>query len=308
MQVRDAELAELLEEVRRINVMSRRLVTDIMAGGYTSAFRGAGLEFDRVREYVPGDARRLVDWNVTARTGRPFVKTFVDERELTVLFLLDLSASMEGGFSHWSMRQTAARVCACLAFSALRNNDKAGLLAFSDGVDKYVPPQKGAGHAMRIVRDCLALQGQSPRTDLAPALEFAARVVRRHSVVFVVSDFLSDGWQRPLALAARRHDVIAVRLLPPENVPSDIPPAGAGLMRVRDPETGAERIIDWGSPRVRAAYTEQIARRRIRTEDDLRRAGADRMDVPVPRERDPDAIARPILRFFRMRQRRGAKR
>lgn len=301
-----AELAELLDEVRRIDVLSRRLVTDIMAGGYMSAFRGSGLEFDRVREYVPGDPRRLVDWNVTARTGKPFVKTYVDERELTVLFLLDLSASMEGGFGHWSSRQTAARICACLAFSAIRNNDKAGLVAFSDVIDKYVAPDKGAGHALRIVRDCLALEGASPRTQLAPALEFVARAVRRHAVVFVVSDFpgAPDEWRRPMSLAARRHDVIAVRLLPPELAP----PKDAGLMRTRDPETGAERIVDWSSPRVRAAYAEQIAQQAAATEDALRRAGVDRMDVDVPRERDPEAIARPILKFFRMRERRGAKR
>jgi len=300
---RETELAELLEEVRRIDVMARRLVTDMMAGGYTSVFRGAGIEFDHVREYVEGDPQRAVDWNVTARMGRPFVKTYVDERELTVLFLLDLSASMQGGFSHWSARQTAARVCACLALSANRNNDKVGLIGFSDRVDKYVPPKKGVGHALRIVRDCLALPGGSARTDLAPALEFASRVVRRHAVVFVVSDFLTDGWQHPMGLCARRHDVVAVRLLTPELAPPD-----AGLMRTRDPETGRETLVDWANPRVRAAYAERMQARRARTEEDLRRSKVDLMDVPIPRERDKDMIARPILRFFRMRERRGAKR
>ena len=300
---RDTELTELLEEVRRIDVMARRLVTDMMAGGYTSVFRGSGIEFDRVREYVEGDPQRAVDWNVTARMGRPFVKTYVDERELTVLFLLDLSASMEGGFSHWSARQAAARVCACLALSATRNNDKVGLIGFSEGVDRYVPPKKGVGHAMRIVRDCLALPGGSPRTDLAPALEFASRVLRRHAILFVVSDFLSDGWQHAMGLCARRHDVIAVRLLTPEMKPPD-----AGLMRTRDPETGRERVIDWSSPRVRAAYAARMQAHSTRTEADLRRAKVDLMDVPVSRERDKEMIAHPILRFFRMRERRGAKR
>jgi len=300
---RDAELSELLEEVRRIDVQASRLVTDVMAGGYSSVFRGSGLEFDRVREYVEGDPQRAVDWNVTARVGRPFVKEYVDERELTVLFLLDLSASMTGGFSHWSTRQTAARVCACLAFSAIRNNDKVGLIAFSDAVDKYVPPQKGAGHALRIVRDCLALPGSSARTDLAPALEFAARVVRRHAILFLVSDFLARGWQEALTLCARRHDVVAVRLRPPELAPPD-----AGLLRVRDPESGRETVVDWAAPRVRAAYTERVAVRRTETEEELRRAKVDLMDVPISRERDIDMVARPILKFFRMRERRGAKR
>ena len=300
---RDVELSELLEEVRRIDVLARRLVTDVIAGGYSSVFRGSGIEFDRVREYVEGDPQRAIDWNVTARVGRPFVKTYVDERELTVLFLLDLSASMAGGFSHWSARQTAARVCACLALSATRNNDKVGLIGFSDGVDKYVPPKKGVGHALRIVRDCLALPGGSARTDLTPALEFAARVVRRHAIVFLVSDFLADGWQHALRLCARRHDVVAVRLLTPELTPPD-----AGLVRARDPETGQETVIDWSSARVRAAYVERVADRHRRTKEELRRAKVDLMDVPITREHDRDMIARPILRFFRMRELRGAKR
>ncbi len=284
-------------------MLSKRLVTDVIAGHYSSVFRGSGIEFDRVREYVEGDSRRAVDWNVTARMGRPFVKTYVDERELTVLFLLDLSGSMAGGFSHWSARQTAARICACLAFSATRNNDKVGLVGFSDGIDKYVPPKKGVGHALRIVRDCLALHAGSPQTNLVPALEFVSRVVRRHAVVFLVSDFLADGWQKALALCARRHDVVAVRLLPPELSPPD-----AGLMRVRDPESGRETVVDWSNPRVRAAYAERAAARSARIKDDLRRARVDLMDVPLAREHDKDMILRPILKFFRMRERRGAKR
>jgi uncharacterized protein (DUF58 family) len=299
----DRELSELLEEVRRIDVQAKRLVTEVMAGGYHTVFRGSGIEFDRVREYAEGDPDRAVDWNVTARMGRPFVKTYTDERELTVFFLLDLSASMSGGFSHWSARQTAARICACLAFAAVRNNDQVGLIGFSDGVDRYVPADKGAGHALRIVRDCLALPGGSAGTNLVPALAFASRVLRRHAVLFLVSDFLADRWQHPLSLCARRHDVVAVRLLAPELAPPD-----AGLMRVLDPESGRETVIDWRSRRVRAAYAERVAAARKRTEEDLLRAGVDRMDVPMTRERDLNSIARPILRFFRMREQRGMKR
>ena len=301
---RDAELASLLAEVRRIEVQSRRLVNSLMAGGYSSVFRSAGIEFDSVREYAEGDDPRRVDWGVTARMGRPFVRTYVDEREMTVLFLLDLSGSMEGGFGPWSARQTAARVCACLALSAARNDDKVGLVAFSGGVDQYVPAKKGVGHVLRIVRDCLALRAASPGGDLAAALEFVSSVVRRRAVVFLVSDFLSSGWRDALSLCARRHDVIAVRLLVPElaRAPS------AGLVRVRDPETGATELADFGSARVRAAWEERVSAWRMRTEDDLRRARVDRMDVPVPRTPDRDAVARPILRFFRMREERGEKR
>ena len=300
---RELELQELLEEVRRIDVLSKRLVNDVLAGGYSSVFRGAGLEFDTVREYVEGDDPRKVDWNVTARMGRPYVKEYVEEREQTVLFVLDLSASMDAGFAHWSPRQMAARMCACLALSAVRNDDKVGLVAFSEGVDRYVPPNKGVPHALRIVRDCLALHPGGSASAIAPALEFVSRVVPRHAIVFLVSDFLGEGWEHALSLCARRHDVVAVRLLAPE-----LEPVAAGLMRVRDPESGAEHVVDWGSRRVRDAYSERVAAWRERTATAIKRVKVDLMDVPVPRERDTDAIARPILRFFRMREERGAKR
>jgi uncharacterized protein (DUF58 family) len=299
----DSDLAQIVAEVRRIEVQSRRLVTDLVAGGYSSVFRGAGIEFEGVREYAEGDDPRRVDWNVTARVGRPFVKTYVDERELTVLFLLDLSASTSGGWGPWSVRQTAARVCACLALSAARNGDKAGLVAFSGAVDRYVPPKKGVGHALRIVRDALALPGAPGPTRIASALEFATRVVRRRAVVFLVSDFLSDGWQAALGLCARRHDVIAVHLLPPELAPPD-----AGMLRLTDAETGAVHVVDWSSERVRRAWADRVERWRARTSSDLRRLRVDRMDVPVPRAPDRNAVARPILAFFRMRERRGEKR
>ncbi len=297
-------LAQLLDEVRRIEVQSSRLVTAVMAGNYHSVFRGAGLEFDEVREYVEGDDPRAVDWNVTARLGRPYVKTYVDERELTVMFVLDLSASMGGGWGVWSARQTAARVCACLALSAVKNNDRVGLIAFSDGVDKYVPPRKGSAHMLRIVRDCLALPASRPGTDARTALELVSRVVRRHAVVFVISDFLSGGWGGALSVAARRHDVVAVRLLSPELAPPELPAPGGGLVRVRDPEDGSERLVDWSSPCVRDAYAERVQAWRERTERVLRRAGVDRMDVAIPRRRERHVIGRPITRFFRMRERR----
>lgn len=297
------ELADILKEVRRIDIQAKRLVTGVMSGGYLSVFRGAGIEFDTVREYEEGDDPRSVDWNVTARVGRPFVKTYVDERELSVLFLVDLSASMDGGFGVWSMRQTAARVCACLGFAAAGNGDKVGLAGFSEGVDHFVAPRMGRAHTLRIVRDVLVQPAASPRTDLTSALEFAVRAVRRHAIVFVVSDFLTSGWERALKICARRHDVVAVRIQPPE-----LAAPAAGLVRVRDPETGASQVIDLGSRKVRRAYAEQVAAWSARTEATLRRARVDRMDVPVPLEPGVDLVAGPILRFFRMRELRGAKR
>jgi len=300
---RDVDLAELLAEVRRIDVQSKRLVTDVMAGGYVSVFRGSGIEFDEVREYAEGDDPRHVDWNVTARVGRPFVKKYVDERERTVLFLLDLSASMTGGFGIWSARQTAARVCACLALSATRSGDKVGLVAFGAGVDRFVPPKKGVGHALRIVRDCLALPAGAASTDPSSALELATRAVRRRAIVFLVSDFLSTGWEKALSLCARRHDLVAVRLLTPEL--EGLPP---GLVRLRDPETGLETVVDGARRSVREAYARRVASARRATEAALARARVDLMDVPVPRAPGKDLVAGPILRFFRMRELRGAKR
>ncbi len=299
----ELELQELLKEVRRIEVQSRRLATGLMAGEFHSVFRGSGIEFDEVREYVEGDDPRSVDWNVTARAGRPQVKKFVDERQQTVLFLLDLSASMSGGYGPWSMRQMAARVVATLAQSAVRNQDRVGLVAFSDRVEQFLPPAKGGGAMLRIVRDCLALPAASGTTDLVPALRFAGRVARRHSIVFLLSDFLSDGWQRAAAVCARRHDLIAVRLLAPE-----LEPPPGGLLRLADPENGGTLEIDWSHRPAREAYRSRVAAWKRQVERQLRLAKVDRMDVAVPRVRGGDPIARPILEFFRMRELRGMKR
>ena len=296
-------LAALLAEVRRIDVQSRRLVTEVMAGGYVSVFRGSGIEFDEVREYVPGDDPRSVDANVTARMGRPFIKRYVDERERTVMFLLDLSASMDGGFGIWSARQTAARVLACLALSAVRNGDKVGLIAFGGASEAHVPPKKGLGHALRILRDGLVLPSSRGTTDPTAALEHASRTLRRRAVVFLVSDFLGGAGEHALTLCARRHDLVAVRLLAPELTAPDV-----GLLRVEDPESGSTAVIDWGSSGVRAAYATRVAAWRAKTDQELRTAKVDVMDVPVPRTPSRDAVAGPILRFFRMRELRGAKR
>ncbi len=305
IQQPDPGLEEILREVRRIDIRTRRLVTGAMSGGYLSVFRGAGLEFDTVRAYEAGDDPRAVDWNVSARMGKPFVKTFVEERELTMLFVLDLSASMQAGIGAYTPRQTAARVCASLGLAAVGHGDKVGLVAGSTAVDGFVAPRKGRAHALRIVRDCLALAPGAPGTDLAPLLRFATRGVRRHAVVFVLSDFLGTGWERPLQICAQRHDVVAVRLMPAE---LELPKVG--LLRVRDPEDGRRAVVDTSSRRVRRDYAARVAAWTARTERAFRTAGVDRMDVSVPREREgPSAsVVDPILRFFRMRELRGAKR
>lgn len=296
-------LAEVLAEVRRIEVQSSRLVTDVLAGGYRSTFRGAGVEVADVREYVEGDDPRAVDWNVTARLGRPFVKRFVEERELSVVFVLDLSASLDGGVGAWSLRQLAARFCALLGLAAITNNDRIGLVAGSAAVERVVLPRARAPHVLRVVRDCLVLRGAAPRGDLAPLLARTVQRVRRRTVVFVLSDFAGEGWATPLAVAARRHDVVAVRLVPREHV---APPSV--LLRTVDPETGGAATIDFAHPAVRAAWLARCAAERDRVGDLLRRARVDRIELEGPARPDVAAVARPLLRFFRMRERREAKR
>ncbi len=297
---------EILAQVRRIQVRTNRMVNDVMVGGYTSTFRGTGIEFDEVREFVEGDDPRTVDWNVTARTGRPHIKKFMEERELTVLFLLDASASTgfgtvqkEGGTGVRTVRDVAAEFCACLALAASRNNDKAGLIAFTDHVERYVPAKKGSSHVLRLIREVLALETEGTGSDLAAALEYAARVQRKRSIVFIVSDFLVPDYQRPLNLLARRHDVVAVRILDPHSV--ELP--RAGLLNLRDTETGRRVLVDTGSRRVREAYARRMREHDERFAATLRRAGVDRMEL------SPDkSVADPIVKFFRMRELRGAHR
>lgn len=292
---------EILKQVRRIQVHTSRLVTDVMAGGYNSVFRGSGIEFDEVREYTDGDDPRSVDWNVTARTGRPYIKKFVEERELTVVFLLDLSLSMRAGFERRSAREAAAEFCACLALSAIRNNDKVGFIAFSDRVEKYVPPKKGIGHVLRIVRDCLALESAGRATDFTPALEFTGHVLRRRAIVFLVSDFLGDqNYERALNILGRRHDLIAARMLTSDlNLAQN--PAARGLLRIRDMETGAEQLCDFSSRAVRDQYQQNVNTWQRTLDERLRRARIDSIPVPVALP-----VVEPILRFFRGRELKAA--
>lgn len=294
---------EMLAQVARIHVHTRRMVTDVMAGGYTSVFRGSGIEFDEVREFIEGDDPRTVDWNVTARTGRPHIKKFMEERELAVLFLLDASASTAFGTAlaargGRTVRETAALFVGCIAFAAARNNDKAGMIAFSDRIERYVPAKKGKGHVLRLIREAYAPEPAGTGTDLALALDYAGRVQRRRAVVFVLSDFFGEGWEKPLRLLARRHDVIAVRIRDPHS--EDLP--RVGLLRLRDVETGTERWVDTGSRRVRAAVTALAMADRRRIETTCKRTGVDLLDVPTR-----GSVADPIVRFFRMRERRGGR-
>ena len=295
---------EILAQVRRIQVRTNRMVTDVMTGGYTSVFRGTGIEFDEVREFAEGDDLRSVDWNVTARTGRPHIKKYMEERELTVLFLLDLSASTgfgtaQRGERRRTVRETAAEFCACIALAAARNNDKTGLIAFSDRIELYVPAKKGPRHVLRLIRDALALQPEGAATNLTEALEYAGRVQRKRAVVFLISDFLTSGYERALRLLARRHDVVAVRIL--DRRSAELGPAG--LLHLRDAETGVAVWVDSDSRRVREAYAERMREWDARLRDTLAKAGVDLLKVWPDR-----SVADPIVKFFRMRELRGGHR
>jgi uncharacterized protein (DUF58 family) len=304
---------EVLAEARRIQVRADRMVTDVMAGGYSSVFRGSGIEFEEVREFAEGDDLRSVDWNVTARTGRPFVKKFVEERELTVLFLLDVSGSMAfhtspPGHNRRSVGTTAALFVGCVAFAAARNNDKAGLVTFTDRIETYVPAKKGRNHVLRLIREACAGTVPGSRSDLAQALDYAGRVQRKRAIVFVVSDFLAGDAGTKLRLLSQRHDVIAVRIRDPfaaglggDGDAGTVP--NVGLLHLADPETGRTIVVDTASARVRDELQRRWREERRQLAETCRRAKVDLLDVLTT-----GSVADPLVRFFRMREMRGAKR
>lgn len=298
-----ATVADLLAEVRRFEVRTSRFVTDVLAGGYRSTFRGAGVEFSEVREYVEGDDPRMVDANVSARYGRPFIKRFVEERELTMVFVLDLSASMASGIGAWSLREAAARFCACLGLAAIDNHDRVGLIAGSSACSRFLPPRKGAGNALRIVREVLFAQGRDRGTDLGELLGTAAGRLRRRTVLIWLSDFVGELPERVLSVCGRRHDLVAVHLLPNELVR---PPAA--LCDVADPETGRLQRLDFAHEPTRAAFAQQVQRWRCELAERLHRANVDRIDLELPHSPDLLAIVNPLLRFFHRRELRQVRR
>lgn len=286
---------DLAKKIRLIQIHSRRAVNDVLAGEYKSVFKGSGMEFDEVREYAPGDEIRSIDWNVTARTGRPFIKRYVEEREQTVLLLVDLSASGDFGSRGQKKNEIAAELCALLSFSAVRNNDKVGLIAFTDRVEKFIAPKKGATHVLRLVRDILEFRPSERGTDLSTALEFAARVSNRRAIVFLVSDFHDSGYEKQLRILSKRHDVVAVTVNDPHE--SSLP--DVGLIEVEDAETGKRRIVDTSSPRVRQRYQDLAEKRSQGLELFLRRLSIDQIGVTAG-----DDYIQDLIGFFRRRESR----
>ena len=293
---------EILKKVRQIELRTNRLVNDSLAGQYHSVFKGRGMDFDEVREYMPGDEVRTIDWNVTARAGRPFVKKFTEERELTILLMVDVSASGNFGSGPQSKRQMAAELASVLAFSALRNSDKVGLVLFSDQIEQYIPPKKGRQHVLRVIREILFFEPHSRGTDIVRALNFANQVTSRRAILFLVSDFELPNQDRAMAdlrravrLASRRHDVLALHVhdLREAELP-DI-----GQLAIEDAESGELIELDTTDEKVRSRFAE-LARQRL---DNLRRAlaaeGVDNLNLDT---REP---YEPVLRsFFKNRERR----
>ena len=289
--------SEVMAQIRRIQIRTSRMVNEILAGPYESVFKGQGMEFKEVREYVPGDDIRSIDWNVTARSGHPHVKLLAEERELTVMLVVDASASGRFGSVTRFKNELAAEMCAVLAFSAIKNNDKVGLLIFTDDVELYIPPQKGRKHVLRVIREVLFFEPKRIGTDIPKALHYLNSVTKRRAVVFVLSDFMADEYDHALKIANKRHDVIAVTVTDPreETLPD------VGLVAVRDAESGRETLVDTSDSVVRQRYAEEMKRRAARREQSFRSTKVDAMHVRTDR-----SYVDEIHRFFRMREKRKA--
>ena len=286
---------ETLKKIRRIEIRTRRSVNDVFAGRYHSVFKGQGMEFQEVREYVPGDDIRAIDWNVTARTGSPHVKKFTEERELTVMLLVDVSASNRFGSTAQLKRDLAAEIAAVLAFSAIANHDRVGLILFSDRVEKHVPPAKGATHVLRVVSEILNAKPSSPKTDLEPALRYLNQVVRRRSVAFLISDFIAPPCERLLRVTARRHDLVS--LVIGDKRESALP--AVGLVDFEDAETGQRIVVDTSHAPTRRALLARQTERRQALLRQLSRARSDAIELNAGERYD-----RELVRFFRTREKR----
>jgi uncharacterized protein (DUF58 family) len=285
---------EVTREVRRIEITTRHLVRDIVAGEYSSAFRGRGVEFAEVREYQPGDDVRTIDWNVTARLGSAYVKRYLEERELTVMFVVDFSASDRFGSRVRTKGQLGVEVAAVLALAAARNNDRVGASFFTDRVEHYVAPAKGRRHVLRLISELLAFEPRDAGTDLAKALEELEPTLRRRGVIFILSDFLTPGYETVLGRLARRHDVVALQLLDPRE--RELP--ASGILTLWEPETDTWRRVDTADPQVRAYFAQQSEAFDSTLERDLRQRNADLLRLETDRP-----YAEPLLTFFRRRER-----
>jgi uncharacterized protein (DUF58 family) len=287
--------AELTKKIRILQITTRKVINDVLAGEYGSVFRGRGMEFDEVREYMPGDEIRSIDWNVTARTGIPFVKRYVEERELTVIFLVDLSASGTFGSVDKLKNEVAAEFCSLLAFSAVKNNDKVGLIVFTDQVEMFIPPKKGTQHVLRVIRELLDFTPRKAKTDIVGALDYLGKVTKKRAVVFLVSDFQAEGFERSMRVIGKRHDLVAVTVVDPREI--RLP--DVGLLELEDAETGEIVVVDTSSSAVRKRY-ERLGREQSDQFRDLFASmGVDQIEIQTDKDYIPS-----LVKFFRSRERR----
>jgi len=290
---------ELAKKIRYIQIYTSKAVNDVLAGEYHSVFKGQGMEFDEVRAYQPGDDIRTIDWNVTARTGHPYVKRYVEEREITVFFLVDLSRSGSFGSREKLKNEVAAEFCALLAFSAIKNNDKVGLIVFTDTIQLFIPPAKGTSHVLRLIRELLFFEPGKIRkktgTDIALALDYLGRVLHKRGVVFLVSDFLDQNFEKPLRVLARRHDLIAVTV----SDPRELALPDVGLLEIQDAETGEIVVIDTGSKTVRSRYKRLAEEKNKALSDLFQSTGIDQIQLLTDRDYVLD-----LVKFFRKRMKK----
>jgi len=286
---------EVLKKIRRIEIRTKKLVNDLFSGEYHSTFKGQGMEFEEVRQYEPGDDIRLIDWNVTARTGYPHIKKFKEERELSVVLLVDASSSGQFGTRKRFKSETAAELCALLAFSAIKNNDKVGLIIFTDSIEKFVPPKKGRGHVLRLIREILYFRPQGTQTNIGGALEYFTKVIKRKSVVFLVSDFLSEGFYKPLQIANNKHDIIAVKITDPRETKFE----NVGLIELEDAETGEVIMVDTASRTFRREFAARAQEDTSALEKGFKLINLDFISI-----RTDKSYIVPLINFFKKRERR----
>ncbi|HQU57742.1 MAG TPA: DUF58 domain-containing protein [Saprospiraceae bacterium] len=286
------ETSELLKKVRKIEIKTKGLSKHLFSGEYHSAFKGRGMSFSEVRDYQFGDDVRNIDWNVTARTGNPHVKIFEEERELTVMLLIDMSQSSFFGTAHQLKNEIMTEICAVLAFSAINNNDKVGVLFFSNKAEKFIPPQKGRQHILRIIRELIDFEPEGRGTDIGLTLQYFNNMIKKRSICFILSDFLSMGYESPLRIAARRHDVVGINIIDPreEGLPD------VGLIRAHDAESGEIRWIDTSSKRLREDYARWHQEHLAYFVSTFRKTGAGAVNI-----RTDESYVNALLKFFQQR-------
>jgi len=286
---------DLLKKVRKIDIISRKVVDELLGGEYKSVFKGRGMEFDEVREYQPGDEVRTIDWNVTARTGKPFVKRYIEEREQALFFLVDMSASGTFGSGEKTKNETAAELCGLLAFSAIKNNDKVGLIIFTDEIELFIPPDKGQLHVLHIIREILSFKPKRKGTCIPCALDYLGKMVKKKCVTFLISDFQDSDYDKALKLAAIHYDLIAITITDPREL--DVP--NTGLVSLSNTETGEQILVDTASAAARKKFNTAARARHLELKATLARFNIDQIDIRTDRDYMSD-----LIRFFQTRERR----